>query len=151
MSKNKTSVEKRDDAENQRTDSVDEIVATRPARVPVDGNRDILTVQNKEKGYVYYWFKDVGTNIARQQAAWWEHVTHAVKVGETTIDTSSENGKGVISYTDRDGTILYLMRILEEYYDEDKARSQKVVDENEATMVRELNSDNGDGRYGHVR
>lgn len=120
----------------------------RPPRIPMSGNRDILTVHGKEKGYVYRWFENSPARIAAAQAAWWDHVRHPITVGTQTVNTSNDsNSTTVFKY--KSGEELVLLRIPEKYYKEDQAAKQKVVNDKEAAMKRNLNKKE-DGVYGEV-
>jgi len=120
----------------------------RKSRKSVGDGRDILTVHNKEDGYVYRWVNDDNSRVSNLNARGWEHVDHDVTVGESKADTATSVGTTVSKGVGR-GTTSYLMRIEKELYDEDKTEGQQELNEREKAMKAELNSGN-DGRYGKV-
>lgn len=121
-------------------------------RIPVSGNRDVLTVNGKEPGFVYRWVNDTGTRLRKFQDAGYEFVQHEAEVGDRVVDSS----KGTDSVTSKavgadkaTGTIMnaYLMRIPSEYYEEDQAAKQQEIDAKEASMKSEAKQT---GRYGNI-
>ena len=108
----------------------------RPVRIPVSGERNILTVVGKDPNYVYRWVNDAeaGMRIDRFKAGGWEVVEkEAVKVGDKVVD----QGTGVGSVTTRyvgQGTTAVLMRIPKEWYDEDQEAKQAKLDEIDDAM-----------------
>jgi hypothetical protein len=118
----------------------------RPSRTPINGSRDKLTVQGQEAGWHYCWVND--DNVAKYEAAGYEFVTHDVVVGEKSINTASQVG-GKVSMAVGNQVTAYLMRVLQEYYDEDMQAVQDDLDEKEAAMHATLNSGK-DGQYGEV-
>lgn len=120
----------------------------RPERIPVSGNRDVLTVQGKAKGYVYRWVNDSNDRLQRFIDGYWEFVTHGVRVGVRTIN-SSDNAETKVTKPVGGGVTAYLMRIKEEYYNEDqeaKARDTALLEE---SMLREFDDD--EGFYGSIK
>lgn len=120
-------------------------------RVPVSGNRDVLTVSGKEDGYIYRWVNDVesGRRISKFERAGYTLVPQdGIVVGDVTVDRSSKEGRAsVTSESVGDGITSYLMRTTKEYYDEDQASKQKSITDKEVSMKRKLNSGE-DGNYG---
>ncbi len=113
-------------------------------RVPVSGNRDILTVEGKEEGYVYRWVLDKGNRVLKFKKGGYEIVTHDVTVGDARVGTSSPAGSPVVAETGSNK--LYLMRILAEYYKEDQDAKEANLRSLEDSMGAEL-----DGKYGNIR
>ena len=120
----------------------------RPKRIPVSGNRDILSVHGKEKGFVYRWVNDKGNAIAKFKAAGYEPVTHTVTVGQLSVNATDQKG-GIISVNVGGSTTAFLMRIKEEWYKEDQAAKQVDIDAMSEDIYRTLN-DKEDGKYGSV-
>ena len=120
----------------------------RKSRVPVSGNRDILTISNQEAGYVYRWVNDSPGRIEMFKQGGWELVTHNTEVGDRTADTSRGTDSLVTKAVGNDIT-AYAMRIKKEWYDEDQAAKQAEVDRSEESMKRKLNS-REDAGYGNV-
>lgn len=121
----------------------------RKNRASVGDGRDILSVRDKEEGYVYRWVNDTDGRVVNLRARGWEMVDHDVEVGESKVDTHSNIG-GVVSKGVGKGTTAFLMRIEKELYDEDQLTKQRELDERDKAMKAELNSGN-DGRYGKVQ
>lgn len=101
-------------------------------RVPVGGPRNILTVANKEPGYVYRWVNDVPGRIDQFKQGGYEVVEDALKIGDPTVDRPTRLGSATTVV--RGTSTLVLMRIKQEWYDEDQAAKQAEVDALEATM-----------------
>jgi len=120
---------------------------SRPERVPVSGRRDVMTVTGKDEAYVYRWVNDSQGRIDQFLQGGYEHVAEKMKVGQNSIDSSSD----VSSMTTKSSGDMtqYLMRIKREFYEEDRADAAQSVNETEADMKRTLNSGN-DGTYGNV-
>lgn len=124
-------------------------VITRRNRVPVSGNRDVLTVKGQEDGFVYRWVNDTDDRIHTFEAAGYEHVDHDVIVGSASVNRGQQVGKTVSKNVGK-GTESHLMRIKQEWYDEDQASKKSQIDQVEAVMKRELNSGDN-GQYGKVK
>lgn len=118
----------------------------RPKRNPINGHRDVLNVQGQEEGYHYCWVNE--DKVPRYEQAWYEFVTHDVVVGDRKVNAASQLG-GKVSMSVGNNLTAYLMRVPQEYYDEDRAAEQADLDEKETSMRSSLNS-GGDGRYGGV-
>lgn len=118
----------------------------RPKRNPINGHRDILNVTGQEEGYHYCWVNE--DKVPRYEQAWYEFVSHDVKVGDRQINTATQLG-GKVSLAVGNNLTAYLMRVPQEYYDEDMAAQQAEVDAKESSMKASLNS-GADGRYGSV-
>lgn len=115
-----------------------------PKRVPVSGNRNVLTVNGKEDGFYYRWVLDAGDRINRFKRAGYEVVTHEVEVGDARVGTASPVGSPVTA-SNGGGSSLILMRIPLEYYEEDQKAKMDEVDALEASMGK-----NVDGQYGKL-
>lgn len=113
-------------------------------RVPVSGNRDVLTVDGKEDGFHYRWVLDKGNRISKFKRGGYEVVTHDVSVGDARVGTPSPTGTPVVADTGSDK--LYLMRILLEYYKEDQDAKEAQTRALEESMGKNL-----DGRYGDIK
>lgn len=118
----------------------------RETRVPVSGNRNILTVDGKEEGFMYRWVKDIGNRIKRFERAGYEVVKHDVTVGDARAAVASEPGAAVTAFGNKEGEKLVLMRIRQEYYDEDQAAKMAEIDAIEAAMGK-----NVEGSYGDIK
>lgn len=120
----------------------------RPERVPVSGRRDVMTVAGKDPAFVYRWVNDVGNRINQFKKGGYEMVQDDVEVGENSVDSSSDTSSMVTKGVGNDVT-AYLMRIKREWYDEDRAKDAKAIDNDEADMKRTLNN-GANGTYGKV-
>lgn len=102
----------------------------RPARVPMGaGNRLHVPEHLKEEGYHYYWAVDHKGQIEQMEAAWYVKVT-TQKGDAITVPAGN-------------GTTHYLMRIEQEYHDEDMEKQQKLNIDATASQAQKL----GDGEY----
>lgn len=121
-------------------------------RVPIGANRDITNVTDTPDGYIDYWVNDddgrVGETFKR---AGYEHVVKA-KMGSSSVDGSHAQD-GVVSKDMGKGVTAYLMRQRKDWYDEDQAEKQKIVDSTEDSMrKKKVNAqDSTDGNYGEVK
>jgi hypothetical protein len=119
----------------------------RPSRTPIHGTRDILSVKGQEAGWHYCWVNE--QNVPRYEAASYEFVTHDVIVGDKQVNAASQIG-GKVTLASGNQTTSFLMRIPQEYYEEDMQAVQDDLDEKEDAMRDNLNS-NRDGQYGSVK
>lgn len=122
--------------------------AERPSRIPIHGKRDKLSVRGTEKGWHYCWVNDDGGNVDRYVDGGYEFVTHEVVIGDKKINTASQIG-GKVSLKVGNGLTGFLMRIPEEYHQEDMDLLHQEIEDKEASMKQHLNS-RQNGQYGHV-
>jgi len=117
-------------------------------RIPVSGNRDVLTARGKETGWVYRWVNDTNHRILTFKEGGFEHVDSTdIDIGSIGVDNPSIVG-GIVSKEVGQGTTAYLMRIKQEFYDEDQKVKTSKVDATEEALnekLRELT-----GRYGGI-
>ena len=122
---------------------------TRPNRIPVSGQREILTVFGKDPAFEYRWVKDVqegGGRILKFKRAGYELVpSEQVEVGEELVYNSPNSGS-VVRHTESDGNHLYLMRIKREFYEEDRESYHRSIDDTERGVY-----ERADGQYGQVK
>lgn len=130
---------------------------SRPKRVRVGGNRDILTVVGKDNDFVYRWVKDrgeTGDRIHRFREAAYEFVDSSVVsklgIGENFVYDTQDLGS-LIRKPSGDGEFLYLMRISKDFYDEDQTVKQIDIQEGEDQIVRTRDSQADDGQYGTIK
>lgn len=114
-------------------------------RRPINGHRSILEVRGKEPGFHYAWVPEHEVYLRQENG--FEHVRHAVEVGTKRIDVSQSPTSHVTIKLGA-GLIGYLMRIPQEFYDEDMLNEQERVNEQERARVRESSSD---GLSGSIR
>ena len=106
---------------------------TRTARVPVT-ERNILSVKGKEPGYHYRIVNDSGDRIQQLQDAGYEFVdASTVQVGDKRINSTSPEGTHA-QVSVGGGVKAYVMRIKQEWYDEDQAAKQARVNQLEETI-----------------
>lgn len=83
----------------------------------INGNRQKLSLIGEEAGFHYAWINDDNVGDALDND--YEFVTHAIKVGSKHIDVSEMQG-AKISRNVGGGTVAYLMRIPEEWFEENQ-------------------------------
>ncbi len=95
----------------------------RVKRTPLNG-RNVLTVSGKEPGYVYRIVNDAGDRIAQFLDAGYELVeANAVRVGDKRVNAATPEGsKAQVSVGK--GDKAFVMRIKQEWYDEDQQAKQ---------------------------
>lgn len=109
-------------------------------RVPVGGQRQRMTVHDKEDGYVYRWVNDDPGRLQRYLDAGYEFVESDTGVGEDQqdhgqpVDSTVSMQVGRTRYATNGQA--YLMRIRQEYYDEDQEAKREHVRETERSMFR---------------
>jgi hypothetical protein len=129
-----------------RSNRKDEVEAVRPKRVPLHGRR-VLSIDFEEPGYHYAWVSDsdlMPGGIKKFLDAGYEFVKEPTKVGESTVNDSGNIGS-TVSRNGGQGVTLHLMRIPEEYYNED---NQLMEDERLAQEAQILTPDFDAGQYG---
>lgn len=114
----------------------------RKERTPVSGTRNVLTVKGKEPGFHYRIVNDVGDRVEMFKEGGYEVVTHAVKFGDRRLSASGPLGASAITSVGG-GVKGVLMRIPQEWYDEDQQGKEERLLESEAAM-------SGDADYGTV-
>ena len=120
-------------------------------RVPIGAKRDIINCSDTPEGYVDRWVNDDPGRIDKFKAAGYEFVESG-KVGTSGVDgTHSE--QGVVSKDMGKGVTAYRMRQRADYFEEDQAEKQRIVDESENAMRRKKVNPNEstDGNYGEVK
>lgn len=134
----------------KETDMKDGAEEIRAPRIPIGGPRDILSVSGLDPAFEYRWVNDDGDKIQRFKDAWWEPVTHEVKIGMRTAARTGKSGKDKITTINvGHGMTAILMRLPKEIYDEAQKEKQEIIKNKEASMKRKLNSGE-DGAYGGV-
>jgi len=119
----------------------------RPTRTPVSGNRDVLTVYNKEDGFVYRWVLDRGNRVEIFKQGGYEVAPDSgLVVGDARLATTNEHGASVIA-KGHEGQPLVLMRIKKEWYQEDQDVKQEEVEATDKAM-KEARRNRADGQYG---
>lgn len=109
-------------------------------------DRSPLNVTNKDPNRVYRIVNDTGDRIAMfQERGWRVEVDPEIKVGERRVGTPSKEGSPH-QVSVGGGQRAYLMSIEREWYDEDQADKQRLVDETEAAIKEKAL----DGTYGKL-
>lgn len=124
---------------------------TERKRVPVGAKRDIINVHDTPKDYVDRWVNDENGRIERLKAAGYEFVEKA-DVGSSHVD-GTHNESGVVSKDMGKGVTAYLMRQRQDYYREDQAEKQRIVDRTEESMrkAKVKPNESTDGTYGEIK
>ena len=142
--------QKRVQGDNARKDVAE---PQRRRRIPVSGlERNVLTFEGLDKNYHYCMVNDIEDRLAEYQSYGYSFVTHAVQIGDDQLKADQEGRICKRVGYDRDHgkpMMGYLMRIKNEWYEEDMKAYNKTLDDNERQMVRNLNSGK-DGGYGEV-
>lgn len=111
-------------------------------RTPING-RNILSVTNKEAGYQYRFVNDVGDRVEVFKERGWELIDAAdVRIGERRVDSATALGSKAQASVDKVGTKAFLMRIKDEWYQEDQADKAKSIAEQELAMKQQALSNN---------
>jgi len=127
-----------------------ELTTRRPKkskRIPLSEQRDQLTVAGKEAGYVYRWVNDIPDRVNKFKLAGYDVVTTPVTVGDPSVEQGLNTTSSVVEKAVGGRTKAILMRIPEEWYDEDQAVKQKAVDASEEAMRRDQQAKSD---YGNV-
>jgi hypothetical protein len=117
----------------------------RVRRTPV-GTRNVLTVNGKEAGYTYRLVNDSGDRVQEFLDNGWEVVKKdSVRVGDKRLGNSSATGS-VATANVGQGMQAVVLRIKQEWYEDDQAAKQAQVNATEeATRSEALN-----GTYGKL-
>lgn len=103
-----------------RTVATQASASARPRRTPV-GTRNILTVSGKKDGYHYRIVNDQGDRIQEFIDNGWELVpANEVRVGDKRINQAKPEGSNA-QVSVGGGDKAFVMRIKQEWYDEDQA------------------------------
>lgn len=116
----------------------------RVKRTPISG-RNVLTVQGKEPGYVYRIVNDAGDRIAQFLDAGYELVAaDKVQVGDKRINRTTAEGSNAQVSVGK-GEKAFVMRIKEEWYNEDQLAKQARINELEQSIKQQasLSADYG--------
>jgi len=121
-------------------------------RTPLTGDRSQLEVRGKSPGWHYRWIRDTheaGSEVLRYLNAGYEFVTDKedVIIGENAVFKSSSIGTGIRVPAGRDGDWLYLVKIPQDWYDEDQKAKQRIVDKTEETIT----NPEIEGKYGSIK
>lgn len=117
-----------------------------PRRASINGTRNVLNISGKEPGFVYRVVNDVGDRIEQLKAIGYEIVEDSnVQVGDRRIANPTKEGSPV-KVSVGGGLQGYVMRIKQEWYDEDAAKKAAHVDNLEKGLVREAREQSDYGK-----
>jgi len=115
-------------------------------RSSVNGTRNVLNITGKEPGFVYRVVNDVGDRIEQLKAIGYEIVEDSkIQVGDRRVANPTKEGSPV-QVSVGGGIQGYVMRIKQEWYDEDKAKKDAHVDSIERGLVREAKEQSDYGK-----
>lgn len=127
-------------------ESVTEVQSERKRRTPVS-QRNVLTVKNKDDGYVYRIVNDVDNRINQFIEGGWETVLDKdVDIGDKRVNAAKPEGS-LAQVSVGNGTKALVMRIRKEWYDEDQAAKSARIDEAEQSMYEDARKDT----YGEIK
>ncbi len=116
-------------------------------RSSINGTRNVLNISGKEPGFVYRIVNDVGDRIEQLKAIGYEIVEdNGIKVGDRRVANPTKEGSPV-QVSVGGGVKGYVMRIKQEWYDEDAAKKAAHVNNIEKGLLKEA-KDNTD--YGKL-
>lgn len=100
---------------------------TRGTRIPFGNFTQKLAYADRE-GYRRYWFNDEPGRVHRAREAGYDHVFDPIQ---------KQNVQRIVGRNESGGPLLaFLMEIPQEWFEEDMAQYQKIVDEKEAAYKR---------------
>ena len=118
----------------------------RTRRTPLD-TRNVLTVAGKDPNYQYRIVNDTGDRVHEMIERGYEIVTDkSIRVGDRRIDVPTAEGSPV-KVSVGSGTSGYVMRIKNEWFEEDQKLKAQKVRELEETMLTEARQK---GDYGKI-
>ncbi|MEB3214047.1 MAG: hypothetical protein VKL39_22050 [Leptolyngbyaceae bacterium] len=125
---------------------INESTNKRPTRAKINGVRNVLNVSGKDPNYQYRIVNDTGDRVAMMQERGYEVVTDpTVRIGERRINNPTQEGS-VVAASVGGGIKGVLMRIKKEWYEEDAADKQAIVNQTEGAMVKQAK----EGHYGKL-
>lgn len=105
---------------------------SKPTRTPL-GARNVLTFRGLEKGFTYRIINDQDDRLVRAQEAGYEFVTSDEKLGDKKVAEATKIGSKVQKQVGG-GVTGYLMRIKDEWYQEDQESKQAKISSMENAM-----------------
>lgn len=129
MSEEKTVIKKTEAPED---------LTKRRQRNSITGYKTKLAITGEEPGFHYAWMNDENTGTALDCG--YDFVTHDLKVGNKHINVAELQG-AKIARNVGGGVVAFLMRIPQDWYDEDMlAEQREKVDAKEEQIYIEMNS-----------
>ena len=131
----------------------------REDRVPVGGMRDIMSVRFKEPGYTYRWVTDEsedGSRIWKYERGGWEFApSHTSEgqliVGDKAVYKADQKDEEMVRLSVGQGMFAFLMRIKQEWYDEDQQMKEEALLETERGITGIVEDGDEDGQYGEIK
>lgn len=118
----------------------------RPTRTSINGIRQKLNVRGKEPGFVYRVVNDTDGRIQDFIDRGYEIVMdNSVKIGDKRVSNPTQEGTPV-QVSVGGGMKAFVMRIKQEWYDEDKAVHNANIDKLEEQLHREAKEENFYGK-----
>ena len=119
-------------------------------RTPIGAKRDVMNVTDTPDGFTDRWVNDDPGRIDTFKNAGYELVESAT-VGSDHADGTHADA-GVVSKDVGKGVTAYLMRQKVDFYNEDQAEKQRLVDETEDALRKKKVKphESTDGMYGEV-
>ena len=115
----------------------------RVSRTPI-GVRNVLTVKGKDPDFEYRFVNDTGDRVEQFKEAGYEVVqSGSVRIGDKRVTAATPEGSAATASVGG-GDKAVLMRIRKDWYKEDQAAKQSVVDQQESDMKQKAH----DGTYG---
>jgi len=125
-------------ANSQRSTTTKTSAAAQPTRVPVGGFRNVLEVPNKDPGYYYHWVlaqSDDDGRIAQYKMAGYEMVdAEKHNIPRSNVFSSGQHGS-IVRLPCKNGDFMFLMRLKNEFREEDTLAKKQKVDEIEAQIM----------------
>lgn len=112
-----------------------------------NGPRDIITFADKDPNYHYHVFNDQDDNLEFAESVGYEYVKSTEKLGDPGSGVATAPGS-IVTRPVGGGITGVLMRIKQEWYDENKAEEQREIDEREEGL-RSMTKQ--DGHYGGIQ
>ncbi len=118
-------------------------------RIPFGVPQTRLGVDVQIPGYKLYWTNDEGGAIERAQAGGYQFVTPA-EIGGSSKESQEKRLVGI--HKDGSPMYAYLMKIEQEFWDEDQAALQRIQDQFDHDIQRgSLEAVPGDNRYSDIK
>jgi hypothetical protein len=110
----------------------------RPTRVPLQEQRNKLTVEGRDPNRVYRWVNDVDDRIAKfKMAGYIVEEAKNVKVGDPSLETGQSTTSSIVEKNVGGRIKAILMSQDKEDYEADQKAKQREVEELEAAMHRD--------------
>jgi hypothetical protein len=113
----------------------------RVVRKPLSARGPLNITGEKDPNFHYRFINDVGSRVYNYQQAGYEIVTDGdLTVGDSRVSDASDLGSPRRVVGDQ-GTTSVLMRIPKEYFDEDQAKKNAALDEQDQAMKQQATKD----------